>query len=121
MSDGKLEKVVAPVAAALIIAITTAAGTGLYRHELRILGNAKAVEQLRIKDYRQHRDALRNRVRQLGESVTTLGGVLQGDPLAFGPSGAMILAQRKEMLAESRELLENYIEENKHQGKGDGS
>lgn len=112
-------KTILAVAGTLLISAAGAMGTAIYKHELAILANARHVEQLKIKDYRQHRDSLRTQVRVFGDAANVLEAVLEVDEQAFGPNGRLILKQRKEQLRESISRLENYVEENKHGGRGD--
>ena len=100
----------------ILAVILSATGGMMYRHELGILGLGRNHEKLSIKDYRQHRDVLRERVRLAADSANTVESVLDDDPLAFGPGGNLILKQRKEQHNEAKERLENYVEENKHYG-----
>lgn len=111
-------KVAIPIITALLVALLTASGATLYRHELAIMSVARNLEKLQIKDYRQQRDNLRKQVEFHGDSYTTLEAVIENDPEAFGPNGRLILRQRKEDHEEAKERLENYVEENKHYGEG---
>lgn len=112
-------KVVITIVIGLLTALLTGAGSTIYKHELGILKNARQLERLRIKDYRQHKAVLRHRVEFLADSVNTLDAVLEIQPDAFGPNSSLVLKARKAQLEHSRERLENYVEENKHGGRDD--
>lgn len=112
-------KFIAPVVLAIATGLIGAAGTTLYKHELSILKNARHVERLKIKDYRQHKEILRNRVTFLADATNTLEAVLEIDPEAFGPNSNLVLKARRSQLSHAREKLENYVEENKHGGRDD--
>lgn len=123
MTDGKERrknghtKYLAPVVLAVATGLIGAAGTTLYKHELSILKNARHIERLQVKDYRQHRDTLRGRVVFLHDAANTLEAVFEIDPTAFGPNSALVLKTRKAQLEQAQERLENYVEENKHGGR----
>jgi hypothetical protein len=112
-------KFLLPIALAVATGLTGAAGTTLYKHELAILANARHVERLKIKDYRQHRDTLRGRVVFLSNATDTLAAVIEIQPDVFGPNSNLILKARRSQLEHAQERLENYIEENKHGGRDD--
>jgi hypothetical protein len=112
-------KFLLPVALAVMTGLVGAAGSTLYKHELAILANARHVERLKIKDYRQHRDSLRGRVIFLANAKDTLEAVIEIEPGVFGPNSALILKARRSQLETAQERLENYIEENKHGGRDD--
>ena len=105
-----------PIIVGILVALLTATATTLYRHEMLILSNNRAIEKQRVKDYRQYRDYLRQEVRRSGQLVAALDAILEKDPDAI-PGGSLILRQRQEQLLEYKQLLENYVEENKHQGE----
>jgi hypothetical protein len=107
------------IAMAVITGILTGAGTSIYRHELSILANARHIERLKIKDYRQHKDSLRGRVTFLSNAVDTLEAVMEIEPDIFGPNSSLVLKARRSQLEHAQERLENYIEENKHGGRDD--
>jgi hypothetical protein len=107
------------IAMAVITGILTGAGTSIYRHELSILSNARHIERLKIKDYRQHKDSLRGRVTFLSNAVDTLEAVMEIEPMIFGPNSSLVLKARKSQLVHAEERLENYVEENKHGGRDD--
>ena len=77
-----------PIIVGILVALLTATATTLYRHE----------------------------VRRSGQLVAALDAILEKDPDAI-PGGSLILRQRQEQLLEYKQLLENYVEENKHQGE----
>lgn len=112
-------KVSITIAMAVLTAVMTGAGTAIYKHELSILKNARHVERLKIKDYRQHKEILRANVVLLSAQVNQLEAVLEMDPGVFGPNSHLILRARQTQLVNSRERLENYVEENKHGGRDD--
>lgn len=112
-------KFLTPVLIAVFTALITATGTAMYRHETAILKLSRNLEKLQIKDYRQQRDNLRQQVRFFGDAANTLGAVLEIQPDVFGPNSNLILRTRKEQHAEAKEILENYVEENKHYGSSD--
>ena len=112
-------KVSITIAMAVLTAVMTGAGTAIYKHELSILKNARHIERLKIKDYRQHRDVLRHRVVALSDSVNTLEAVMEIDPEVFGPNSRLIVKARRSQLEHANERLENYVEENKHGGRDD--
>jgi hypothetical protein len=112
-------KFLLPVALAVATGLIGAAGTTLYKHELAILATARHLERLKIKDYRQHKDILRQRVIFLSDATDTLEAVMEIEPGVFGPNSNLILKARKSQLTTAREKLENYVEENKHGGRDD--
>ena len=112
-------KMLLPIALAVVTAFGGAVGTTLYKHELSILANARHIERLKIKDYRQHKASLRNRVVFLADAVDTLEAVLEIDPDVFGPNSRLIVKARRSQLQHAREQLDNYVEENKHGGRDD--
>ena len=112
-------KFVLPIAVAVLTGLLGASGKTIYKHELAILANARHIERLQIKDYRQHRDTLRGRVLFLSDASDTLEAVLEIEPDVFGPNSSLVLKKRQSQLATARERLENYIEENKHGGRDD--
>jgi hypothetical protein len=112
-------KFLLPVALAVATGLIGAAGTTLYKHELAILKNARHIERLAVKDYRQHRDSLRTTVRIVTDLTNQLEIVLDMDPSAFGPNGRLIVKTRKAQLEHAIRRLENYVEENKHSGRDD--
>ena len=114
-----LGKWILPLVLALVTGIMGGAGTSIYKHELAILKNARHIERLQVKDYRQHRDTLRGRVLFLHDAVNTLEAVLEIEAEAFGPNSSLVLKARRSQLATAKERLENYIEENKHAGRED--
>ena len=116
---GGVTKWILPLTLALVTGLMGGAGTALYKHELSILANARHIERLKIKDYRQHRDMLRNRVVFLHDAVNTLEAVFEIEPDAFGPNSQLVLKARKSQLEQAKEKLENYVEENKHGGRDD--
>lgn len=121
-SNGKSRgssKFIVPLVLAMATGLAGGVGTALYKHELGILSNARHIERLKIKDYRQHRDTLRGRVAFLADAVNTLEAVLEIDSDVFGPNSGLVLKARQSQLESARELLENYIEENKHAGRSD--
>jgi hypothetical protein len=115
-SSGKLA---VPVAIAIATAIAGGVGSTLYQHELMILSNARHIERLKIKDYRQHKEILRNRIAFLADATNTLEAVLEIDPAVFGPNSSLVLKARKAQLDTAKRKLENYVEENKHGGRDD--
>ena len=114
-----LSKWIAPLTLALVTGVMGGAGTAIYKHELAILKNARLIERLTVKDYRQHRDGLRHDVAFFADAVNTLEAVLEIDPEVFGPNSNLVLKTRKAQLSAHQELLENYVEENKHGGRED--
>ena len=107
------------IASAALISLFTGGAATLYKHELAILSNARHIERLKIKDYRQHRDVLRARGMYLANQLNTLEAVIEIEPDVFGPNSALVIKNRKAQLVESRARLENYVEENKHGGRDD--
>lgn len=112
-------KVSITIAMAVLTAVMTGAGTAIYKHELSILKNARHIERLKIKDYRQHKEILRANVVLLSAQVNQIEAVLEMDSEVFGPNSPLILRARQTQLVNSRERLENYVEENKHGGRDD--
>lgn len=112
-------KWILPLALALVTGIMGGAGTAIYKHELAILKNARHIERLQVKDYRQHRDMLRGRVTFLADATDTLEAIIEIEPEVFGPNSSLVLKARRSQLATAKERLENYIEENKHGGRSD--
>ena len=112
-------KWILPLTLALTTGLMGGAGTALYKHELAILSNARHIERLKIKDYRQHRDILRNRVVFLHDAVNTFEAIIEIEPEVFGPNSRLVLKARESQLEQAKEKLENYIEENKHGGRDD--
>jgi hypothetical protein len=122
MSDEKKNspnKYVLPIVIAIMTGIIGSAGKTIYNHELSILKNARYIERLSVKDYRQHRDLLRKDVLFLADATDTLEAVLEIEPAAFGANSGLVLKKRRSQLVTAREQLENYIEENKHGGRAD--
>ena len=112
-------KWILPLTLALVTGMMGGAGTAIYNHELAILKNARHIERLQVKDYRQHRDMLRNRVLFLHDAANTLEAVFEIDPSAFGPNSSLVLKKRRAQLESAQRRLENYVEENKHGGRDD--
>jgi hypothetical protein len=112
-------KMVLPIALAVATAVAGGVGTTLYKHELTTLENARHIERLKIKDYRQHKEILRNRISFLADAKNTLSAVIEIDPDVFGPNSSLVLKARKAQLDTAKRKLENYVEENKHGGRDD--
>jgi hypothetical protein len=108
-----------PVVMAIATGMFGAAGKTIYNHELMILKNARIIERLQVKDYRQHRDLLRKDVVFLADAADTLEAILDIEPSAFGANSGLVLKKRRSQMATAKEQLENYIEENKHGGRAD--
>jgi hypothetical protein len=107
------------VAAAILLSLMTGVAAVLYKHELSILANARHVEQLRIKDYRQHRDILRSRLLYLNDYVNVFEAIVEDRPELFGTNATLALKTRKASVESAHGRLENYVEENKHSGRDD--
>jgi hypothetical protein len=118
-SSESSSKFALPIAVAIATAIAGGVGTTLYQHELMILSNARHIERLKIKDYRQHKEILRNRIDFLADAKNTLEAVLEIDPDVFGPNSSLVLKARRAQLDTAKRKLENYVEENKHGGRDD--
>jgi hypothetical protein len=112
-------KMILPVALAIATAVAGGVGTTLYKHELTTLANARHIERLKIKDYRQHKEILRNRISFLSDATNTLEAVIEIDPDVFGPNSSLVLKARRAQLDTAKRKLENYVEENKHGGRDD--
>jgi hypothetical protein len=112
-------KYVLPIVIAIMTGIIGSAGKTIYNHELMILKNARIIERLQVKDYRQHRDLLRKDVVFLADAADTLEAILDIEPSAFGANSGLVLKKRRSQMATAKEQLENYIEENKHGGRAD--
>ena len=112
-------KWILPLVLALVTGIMGGAGTAIYKHELAILKNARHIERLAVKDYRQHRDGLRSEVLFFADAVNTLEAVIEIQPDVFGPNSSLVLKTRRAQERSAKERLENYIEENKHGGRSD--
>ena len=103
----------------ILLAAAAPIGTIIYQLNENIRSNFRNLEKMQIKDYRQHRDILRHRVRFLGDAAATMEAVLEIDPGRLGPNGSLIVRKKREQHEEAKELLENYVEENKHYGSSD--
>jgi hypothetical protein len=112
-------KWILPLVIALLTGLVGGVSTTLYKHELAVLKNARHIERLQVKDYRQHRDSLRTTVRIVTDLTNQLEIVLDMDPDAFGPNGRLIVKTRKAQLEHAIRRLENDVEENKHSGRED--
>ena len=100
----------------LIPAVVASVG---YVGKLRLDVNSmnRDLSELRVKDYRQHRDMLEEHLRYGRSSHTALKRAMEENPDSFGASGRYRLESLKDSIELNREKLENYVEENKHYGK----
>ena len=103
----------------VIATILTGMAAVLYKHELHIAAIERHVEQLRIKDYVQHRDILRDRVTSIYTNVNTMEAMVAEEPAFMEKTADTALRLRNAQLAVARGRLENYVEENKHSARSD--
>lgn len=113
------EKKQAAVFIGLAIPILLGVGTFLADMRMDVNAQKRDLVELRIKDYRQHRDLLREHVRYGKAQLTALKGAMTENPEALGKAGTYRVSSLEDSIDINTEILENYVEENKHFGKGE--